>query len=57
MTSARYDYLNSLHEGRALFSKQNTTGGSRCTGIWMPRVKRCCQPSIWTPGISRTGLH
>lgn len=57
VTSARYDYLNSLHEGRALFSKQNTTGGSRCTVIWMPRVKRCCQPSIWTPGISRTGLH
>ncbi|WP_339244189.1 WG repeat-containing protein [Paenibacillus sp. FSL R10-2796] len=32
VTSARYDYLNSLHEGRALFSKQNTTGGQSLYG-------------------------
>ncbi|AIQ42330.1 WG repeat-containing protein [Paenibacillus sp. FSL R7-0312] len=32
VTSARYDYLNSLHEGRALFSKQNTTGGNSYYG-------------------------
>lgn len=32
VTPARYDYLNSLHEGRALFSKQNTSGGVQLYG-------------------------
>lgn len=32
VTPARYDYLNSLHEGLALFSKQNTTGGPSLYG-------------------------
>ncbi|WP_238652950.1 WG repeat-containing protein [Paenibacillus piscarius] len=32
VTASRYDYLNSLHDGRALYSKQNTSGGPSLYG-------------------------
>lgn len=49
VTTARADYLNALHEGRALFSKQGSSGGPSRYGYWDRQGKEVL-PAVYEDG-------